>query len=672
MRAQDGTGRNILPRTRKTRALLAILALSRGAPVLRLTLTSLLWSEREPEQARGSLRQCLHELQEQLHGCVPDLLVAERAYLVLRAGAFVMDVPSLDADCPPWALDLLDDGAFSAGGEALLEDLAGLDDAFTEWLAGQRRLFVERLTATARAALEAVPARQAELIVARAERLLRLSPGHEPAWRALMSAHAALGDQDEAARAFERCAAALGRARLGPASAETRNLAERIRHADMQVAAPAPERMPERMPDQMPDRGMIRLGVMAFRPLGATGENADEVALCAGLAEEITTAMARFRGIFLIASSSLSALAARGRTADWAALRQELRLDFVLDGTVQRSAGQIRVMVRLLDLRVAEPDIVGNAGEVVWSRRFDRPAIDLLALQDEIASATVAQVDPELMKRAARPPGIDPASADPASAGAHELLLRAIPSLYRLEESSFRAAGDVLATAMERGPNLAPVHAWFAYWHLVLAGQGWAADAPAAMESARKLADRAVLIDPTDARALAIAGHARAFDRCSIDEALALHERALELNPNLPLAWALAGLCQCYAGGHELAARRIEQARKLSPFDPHGFFFDMALSLPLLMLGRHAESVAASRRAATMNPMLSSSYKGYLAALGYLTDTGRGHMHDVRGHLERLEPDFTLATARARSPLRRIADVDIYIEGLRRGGLRAV
>ena len=206
-------------------------------------------------------------------------------------------------------------------------------------------------------------------------------------------------------------------------------------------------------------------------------------------------------------------------------------------------------------------------------------------------------------------------------------------------------------------------------------GQGWAADPGVAMERARELADRAVSLDPTDARGLAIAGHVRAFNRHSIDEALALHERAIDLNPNLPLAWTLAGLAFCYAGQHELAVRRIEQARKLSPFDPHGSFHDAALSVPLLLLGRNAEALEASRRAATMNPTLSTSYKGYLAALGQLSQgkNGAAFLTDlaaVHCHLSRLEPNFTLATARARSPLRREQDVNLYIEGLRKAGLR--
>lgn len=669
MRALDATGRDITPRSRKTRALLAILALERGAPVSRVRLTSLLWSKRDLEQARGSLRQCVHELQERLQGCPPDLLVAERAYLSLRMDGFVVDVPDPDRNVAG------PDQVFATAEDAglLLEDMAGLDDAFSLWLDAQRRTLADQDIAVAETVLATTSPANPELVAANAGRLLRMAPTHEAACRALISARASLGEHAEAGRVFARYAAGLMRARQGPPSPEMRSLAEATREAAAVEPVPASARLDDAS-------NAIRLGVMPFRPIGLAGEDASEIALCVGLAEEITTALARFRGISLIASSSLSALAtSRSHEAQsgWAWLRQELHLHFLLDGTVQRSGARMRVNVRLLDLRTADPQASGFTGDVVWFRRFERPAIDLLALQDEIAAETVAQVDPALMLRAGRPPnraGMSPASQT-ATATAHELLLRAIPALHRMEETSFRAAGAMLARAVAIGPDFAAGHAWYAYWQMFLVGQGWTAEPGGAMEHARELADRAVSLDPTDARALSIAGHVRAFNRHSIDEALALHERAIDLNPNLPLAWALAGLGLCYAGQHELAVRRIEQARKLSPFDPHGFFFDAALSMPLLLLGRNAEALEASRRAAAMNPTLSTSYKGYLAALGqlshgknrtaFLTDIAAVHHH-----LARLEPNFTLATARARSPLRREQDRDIYIEGLRKGGLR--
>ncbi len=84
MAAEDADGRSILPRARKTRAILAILTLAAPRPVLRQQLIGLLWSRRDREQARASLRQAVHELQDILGPDHGDLLRAGRHHLALR------------------------------------------------------------------------------------------------------------------------------------------------------------------------------------------------------------------------------------------------------------------------------------------------------------------------------------------------------------------------------------------------------------------------------------------------------------------------------------------------------------------------------------------------------------------------------------------------------------
>ncbi len=388
---------------------------------------------------------------------------------------------------------------------------------------------------------------------------------------------------------------------------------------------------------------------MPFRSLDPSGVEP----LSIGLAEEITTALSCFRWISLIPSTSLAALFDEPLAEN--PRLQALDIDALLDGTVQRGGQRVRVTVRLLDMRAA--------GEVIWARRFDRAADDLLVLQDEIAAETAAQVDPELLLREGR----RAASQPPADAKAYDLLLQAISAMYRFDAAAFRAAGDTLAAAAALDPDYAPVCAWWAYWHVFLVGQGWADDPAAAMRRAGELAERAVARDPSDARALSIAGHVRAFLHRDVDAALQLHERALSLNPSLPMAWALSGMAYSYAGSHDEAIRRIDKARHLSPFDPHSFVFEMALMVPHLARGDDETVVALGRRATALNPTLSSTQKGYLSALGHL---GRiAEQGAVRERLLRLEPGFCVREALLRSPFLRDADRLRYADGLRRAGL---
>ena len=150
-------------------------------------------------------------------------------------------------------------------------------------------------------------------------------------------------------------------------------------------------------------------------------------------------------------------------------------------------------------------------------------------------------------------------------------------------------------------------------------------------------------------------------------EARALHERALAINPNLALAWCLSGLAHCYLGDHAEAIRRIGQAQALSPYDPHGFFFDMALILPHLLRHEHATAAEIGRRAVELNPIFSSSHKLYLAALGHLDLEHEAGA--LRARLLELEPGFTVQGALHRAPMVRPQDREHYAAGLRRAGL---
>jgi tetratricopeptide (TPR) repeat protein len=127
-------------------------------------------------------------------------------------------------------------------------------------------------------------------------------------------------------------------------------------------------------------------------------------------------------------------------------------------------------------------------------------------------------------------------------------------------------------------------------------------------------------------------------------------------------------LSHFYLGRHEEALRRVNQAIHLSPSDPHAFFFDMALIMPYLMSGDCARAIEAGRRAIELNPLFSSTYKGYLSALGWIRRPREAR--EVLDRLLALEPRFSVEAAVTRSPLKRPEDIARYAEGLRLAGLR--
>ncbi len=589
----------------------------------------------------------MHELQDVLGYDWSYLFVADRHNLLLRGPNMSIDAVTL---LQP-AQHRLDSLAIFR--DTLLEDLNGLDPAFDQWLEEERARFARIGRNIAEGLLARSPDPPSTLAIA--EDLLLIDQTHESAWRAIIRVHDESGNRSLALSAYDRCCAAMANSSAVRPSPETEELISRVRTpaASVRIGTMAPAPAPALFHiDVRRERSALRLCVAPVRLLGDIADNG----LAAGLTEEIATGLSRFRWISCVPGSlwrgaqptAASALAA-GDTPGAA------DADFVLDGTIQRSGTRLRITSRLIDLRAG--------GEIVWAARFDRAESDTLGLQDEVGAAIVAQVDQELMAHEGR----RTAGRGRDDLSAQDLLLKALPALYRLERPAFLEARRLLELSRRADPASSVVHGWLAQWNLLYVGQGWAEDPQRCANEAAELAERAIMLDPMDARGLALAGHVRGYLGRSPEEALALHDRALSLNPNLAIAWCFSGLAHSYIGQHDEGLARISQARRLSPSDPHGFFFDMALMMPHLLRGEYLDAVDVGRRAIQLNPWFTSAYKGYLSALGHL---GRQReATDMRRRLELLEPGFSIDAAVRRVPLQLPEDMQRYAEGLRLAGV---
>jgi TolB-like protein len=583
----------------------------------------------------------------------------------LRPGAVWIDVEEVmrATAAQPASLALLDGD--------LLEDLDGIDPNFDAWLNTERESLRDRARGIAESMLR--DDLEPDAAIASAQRLLTIDRSHEGAWRALMKAHAARGERGLAVQAYDRCRAVLADMLDAAPSVETQKLLNEIRgpsHTRLPLRPPQPvEAAPaapaavtpppaeeeavavSRKRESAVTRGGARIGVMPFRLVGIPDEDAH---LAPGLADEITNALSRFRWMFIVSSNSLGRFAADNR--DEAAIRREFGLDFLLDGSVQRAGSKIRISLRLLDLRANN--------QIVWARRFDRETNDLLSLQDEIAAEVVAQIDPEILLIEAQ----RSSSRGQIDATAYDYMLRSIPLIGRMEHEAFEQAGEYLAQAIALEPDYAAGYAWYAYWHIFYVGQGWAEYPKVMMERAGELAERAIVLDPYDARGLSISGHVRAFLHRELREAKVLHERALTLNPNLAMAWALSAVTYAYAGDPDEAERRNNRYKQLSPLDPHAFFFDAFFVLIHLMKRDYESAVEVGRAVIQLNPAFTAGYKPYLAALGHLHRDQEAAT--IRRRLLALEPDFTIERFLQTNPLERESDRLHYAEGLRLAGIR--
>ncbi len=393
-----------------------------------------------------------------------------------------------------------------------------------------------------------------------------------------------------------------------------------------------------------------RMAVLPFRSVDAPVGS--RIAL--GMAEEISSALSRFRAPRLTASATFWDGA--GLAADALGRCKTYQLDYVVSGTIEVAGEKVHVDINLLD--------VVFDFEVIWTERFEGRIGDLFSLQHRIASETVFQVDPELFQRAS---SVE-AQAKTNVAAAHHCVLAAIQGIFQLDRPDFMSARALLTRAIDLDPDYAAAHAWMAYWNIMAVGLGWMENPRGLMSSAGASAERAVLLDPFDARALAIAGHVKAYLFHDVQSALALHARAIDLNPNLPIAWTLSSWSKIYNAEHATAIRHAMTSQSLSPREPHIFLAEHAL-MTARFFSRHleeAEMLAEIVLAQKPGHAHASALNVRLAILGHMAR--KDEAARCLAMLREIDPDVSIEKIVARPPLRP-EDRAFYIDGLQRAGV---
>jgi tetratricopeptide (TPR) repeat protein len=368
------------------------------------------------------------------------------------------------------------------------------------------------------------------------------------------------------------------------------------------------------------------------------------------LSQEIAAALARFRWFDVIAPVSLMRRHSAGFVNE--NLLQRRELDYVVDGALSSNGKQYQISVRLLDLaQYARP---------VWSDRFNLAVGQLHQLDELVTALIVGRIDPVILFIESKPKGRK-------HYGATGLLLLAMPLMYSMERTKYEEAGQLISRAIEIEPDNAMVAAWAAYWQVFYVGQGWTQDVQQAFAIAQRHALRAIKLDPDNAEAMGIYAHISAFFDKDFDTALHYFDRALRLNPNLAFIWALSAGTYCYIGEPEIALKRMERYRDLAPFDPYYAWFDNFYTIAYTFKGDYEQAVIVGRRAVKANPEFVNGYKPLIASLGHLGLRDEAQVHIKK--LLSLEPNFTVERFGQVYPIRKPADRERYMKGLRLAGV---
>jgi len=386
---------------------------------------------------------------------------------------------------------------------------------------------------------------------------------------------------------------------------------------------------------------------IAILPFQNMSGDPDQDYFADGMVDEITTALSRFKSLFVIARNS--SFTYKGKVVDIKQVGRELGVHYLLQGSVRKAAGKVRIIGQLIDATTAMQ---------LWADRFEGDLADVFALQDEVTVNVVSAIYPKLLQTE-----IDLAARRPNNLSAYDLCLRALPHRYSFTQGGSTEALRLVSRALEIDPRYGFAARLAGSCHLLNVVQGWAADPRSETAEGLRLLRLALSIDGNDLDALSILGRATAFWSRDFDTAREMVDRAVAYNPNAALAWEQRGWTYQIAGQPEEAIRSFERAIRLSPFDPWLFSTFTGMGIAFIGLGRFDEAVVAAKNALQKNQTYGVAYRCLAATLAHL---GRdAEARKTVTQLLEIEPDFRISEMVARSGQRD----QMYIDGLRKAGL---
>jgi TolB-like protein/Flp pilus assembly protein TadD len=394
----------------------------------------------------------------------------------------------------------------------------------------------------------------------------------------------------------------------------------------------------------LPDRPSI--AVLPFENMSGDPE---QEYFADGMVEEITTALSRFKWLFVIARNS--SFTFKGRAVDIKEVGRKLGVRYVLEGSVRKASGKVRITGQLID---------AATGAHIWADRFERDLTDIFALQDEVTVAVVSAIQPKLLQT-------EIAMATrrrPESLTAYDFYLRAMKPYYSSTREALAEAIRLARRALDLDPRFAVVAALAGMCHMQNVQFGYAADAQFERQEAIRLLRLALSVDDGDPDTLAMAAAISAFMVGDCESAIEMADRAVAFNPNSYLAWSRRGWVYRIAGSPEEAVRSYERALRLSPVDPALHLTFSGMGRALIELGRFDEAIVAGKKAQRQNPSHSAAYRCLASAFAHL---GRdAEAREAAARLLEVDPAFTISAFITRGGT---SNAKLYIEGLRKAGL---
>ena len=591
----DGHGVDL---SRKAQALLGYMMLSSSRQLPRTRLVGLLWSEKEELLAKGSLRQSLSEIQRELKALGCTHFRADQLNVAFEIDQVACDVMEIISDAEHGIVHplLL---AHERLTDNILDDVEGIDPAFSDWLAETRPLIHERLIdALIKQLPDEAQAAVSAAGEAAARAIYRLDCENERAVRVLIKSHVAAGNIGAALAVCARLWRQLEDAYDIEPHRLTQELITGLRQQQPETVAP-----PVRSAAVAPAVGPAGLAAsrpsIAVLPFLALSANL-EPQFTIGIVDSVVQALSSLKELFVISRGST--MIPMSQTVDLRAIGRDLNAQYLLHGSIQRAGDLIRISTEL---------VAAETVEVVRADRLSGTVADVFDLQDRIAVEVIRSLAPQVRDRELhramqkRPDDLD----------AYQLALVGYDQMFSPDYTTFVTARTNFERAHVLNPTWAPPLSYSAIWHMQRVARGWSANALSELDTARTLAERALERNSADPLASVVSGYT--LSQCKHDHVGALKQlnRAIELTPNLALAFAYRAAVHVRCERHQDALRDAAINLRLSPRDRHAWFAEMILAQAHFAMKDLDAAAEHATRVATLLPNNQMNLRILVAAL---------------------------------------------------------
>ena len=304
-----------------------------------------------------------------------------------------------------------------------------------------------------------------------------------------------------------------------------------------------------------PANAVVQKAIVVM-PLVNIGGDTSDVYFAEGMTAQITTALAKLRGLRVAARTAATAAREKYNTPE--EIGKALNVNMLLEGTVQREGGRLRVTARLINIA---------DGATLWSDMFERQATDLFKVQDEISNAIVAAVSPELGSTVALAGSSAARGTDDLRA--YDLYLRGRYFFQKRGEDALRTALALFQQATAKDPSFAKAYTGIADVYAMLplyAGTRVDSVLPLGLRAI----DRAIALDSTLPEAYASRANLLSLG-WRWQDAEHDYQRALSIDPNYATAHQWYGEMLLLNGRIDDAVAQLRRATELDPLSPVAF-----------------------------------------------------------------------------------------------------